>query len=140
MAASPTQGEAVPSYAQQLALPAWWLVDAEGKVVASVRAETALEARDVFRREGQSGARVVRAQVAPVDEQANPGPVCATCGDSIREEADYREVTGRERITRNGAGGTNALRCPDRSAEVFYCKLCTDRAASGVSPHQQALV
>ena len=28
--------------------PAWCLVDAEQRVVASIRAETALEARDIF--------------------------------------------------------------------------------------------
>ena len=117
--------------------PAWCLVDAEQRVVASIRAETALEARDIFRREGLSGVRVVRAKDAPVVEVAS-GARCEGCGRLVDEATDYRRVTGWERISRS-AGGTNAIRAPDRSAEEFMCMFCTDKVANGVSLQQETL-
>jgi hypothetical protein len=131
----------MPSYKEQLALPAWWLVDEHRNVIASFRAATALEARDEFRRNGLSGARVVRAEVAPVDPDAVPaGMVCEQCGDPVVEATGYRLVTGWERISRNGAGGTHAIRAPDRSAQRFMCMFCINKLADGVSPQQQALL
>lgn len=128
----------MPSTAQ----PAWILVDADGNTVASFRADTALEARDEFKRNGLTGARVVRATVAPVDPVAMPaGPVCENpnCRAPIIESRDVRFVTGWEEITRNGAGGTHAIRAPDRSANRFMCRFCIDKLASGVSLDQQTL-
>lgn len=122
-------------------LPVWWLVDAEGNVVASHRAETALDARDEFRRQGLSGVRVTPGRVAPVDEQATPpGAKCDGCKRVINEATDYRHVSGYERISRNGAGGTHAIRVPDRTSEVFMCMFCVDKLATGVSLQQQTLV
>lgn len=131
------------SYNGQGPLPVWWLIDGQDNVVASFRAETALEARDEFKRQGLSGVRVTRAGVAPVDEQARPaGAFCENpnCRAPIVAERDVRFVTGWEAITRNGAGGTHAIRAPDRSAERFMCRFCIDKLASGVSLDQQVLV
>ena len=122
--------------------PAWALIDGHGKTVASVRAPTAYLARAEFKRAGQVGVRVVRATVAPVDENATPtGPVCEneSCRRPIAEERDYRLVTGWERISRS-AGGTNAIRAPDRSAERFMCMFCVGKLADGVALGQQTLV
>jgi hypothetical protein len=129
------------SYNAQLAKPAWWLLDAAGAVVASIRADTAIEARDAFKREGLTGARVKKAEVAPVDETAKPPQetICEMCGRQIMEENDYRWVGGWERISRNGAGGTHAIRTPDRTSPRRGCMFCVDRAANGVSPHQTTL-
>lgn len=119
----------------------WWLVDDQRNVIASHRAETALEARDEFKRQGLTGARVIRAEFAPIDPEATPtGPVCEQCGDPIAEETGYRLVTGWERISRNGAGGTHAIRAPDRSAQRFMCMFCIGKLADGVSPQQQTLL
>ena len=124
-----------------MSLPVWWLVDAEGNVVASHRAETALDARDEFRRQGLSGVRVTPGRVAPVDETAPPpGAHCEGCKRVINEATDFRFVTGWERISRNGQGGTNGVRVPDRTAERFMCMFCTDKVAAGVSLQQQTLV
>lgn len=123
--------------AARSALPAWVLVDENDDIVASVRAETALAAREEFIREGQSGARIRRATVAP--SVPSNGPSCMHCGKAINEQLDYRVVTGYERLHR-AAGGTNAIRCPDRTAERYACWECVDKLANGVSPHQTALV
>lgn len=112
--------------------PAWALIDGHGKTVASVRAPTAYLARAEFKRAGQVGVRVVRATVAPVDENATPtGPVCEneSCRRPIAEERDYRLVTGWERISRS-AGGT----------ERFMCMFCVGKLADGVALGQQTLV
>lgn len=132
----------MPSYSEQLAQPAWWLLDENRKLVASIRAPSAQAARHEFKRQGLTGVRVVRAEVAPVDETASEvrGPRCDMCGKLINEQIDYRQVTGWERITRGGAGGTNAIRAPDRSAEKFGCMFCIGKLADGVSPAQQTLV
>jgi hypothetical protein len=124
-----------------MSLPVWWLVDEDDNVVASFRAETALEARDEFRRQGLSGVRVTPGRVAPVDETAAPGGAfCEGCHRPVNEATDYRRVTGWERITRNGAGGTHAIRAPDRTSEEFMCMFCVDKLANGVSLQQQTLV
>lgn len=49
------------SYRGLSSLPAWLLVDERDEIVASIRAETAFRARDLFRERGLYGARVVRA-------------------------------------------------------------------------------
>ena len=46
------------SYTQIASLPAWGLFDAEDLLVASVRAEDAFCARDLFRQAGLNGKRV----------------------------------------------------------------------------------
>jgi hypothetical protein len=129
------------SYSGVSALPAWWLMDADGNLVASIRAATAVEARDLFKREGLSGVRVKRAEVAPVEDppEERRGPVCEICKRAINEAIDYRTVTGWERISRGGAGGTHAIRAPDRTAERFACMFCVDKLANGVSPQQETL-
>lgn len=48
------------SYRNLMALPAWGLYDAAGQIVASVRAESAQAAREIFKREGHVGERVRR--------------------------------------------------------------------------------
>ena len=48
------------SYSGLMRLPAWGLFDADGALVASVRAARAIEARELFRRQGLVGARVRR--------------------------------------------------------------------------------
>jgi hypothetical protein len=124
------------------AQPAWWLLDENRELVAAIRAPSAQAAREHFKREGLTGARVVRAEVAPVDEDAKPaGPCCenSNCRNPINPDADYRFVTGWERISRNGAGGTHAIRGPDRSTERFLCRFCVDKLADGVSLQQQTL-
>ena len=131
----------MPSYYDQLAQPAWWLLDQDRNLVASIRAPTAQAARMEFKRQGLTGVRVVRAEVAPVDEEADvPGPKCEGCGKAISESIDYRQVTGWERISRNGDGGTHAIRAPDRSAQRFMCMFCCGKLADGVSLAQQTLV
>jgi hypothetical protein len=141
----------MPSYSEQLAKPAWILVDERDQTVASIRADTALEARDIFRASGMQGVRVKRANVAPVDqdaaqpppedaeEPAPAGALCMHCGNAISTATDYRIVTGYERIYR-GQGGTNGIRCPDRSAESYACMWCVDKLANGLSPHQITMV
>jgi hypothetical protein len=47
-------------YRKLAGLPAWGLYAADGKLVASVRAFDAMEARDLFKRAGESGERVKR--------------------------------------------------------------------------------
>lgn len=123
------------SYSEVSALPAWVLVDAEDRIVASVRAPTAIRARDIFRENGQTGARVRRAEVAPTVPSS--GPRCEICSEPINPDRDYRLVTGWERISR-AQGGTNAIRAPNRSAERYACMFCVEKLAAGVSPHQQA--
>jgi hypothetical protein len=119
--------------------PVWQLKDADDRIVASTKAPTALDARELFKREGQQGVRVVRAEVAPVQgSEHRRGPVCEICDQPIDTQRDYRLVTGWERITRS-AGGTNAIRVPDRTAQRFACMFCIDKLANGVSPHQQTL-
>ena len=53
------------SYRGLLAMPAWGLYDSYGMLVASVRAEDAVAARDIFRRSGFSGFRVRRITDSP---------------------------------------------------------------------------
>lgn len=53
------------SYSGLMRLPAWRLDDAEDGIIASVRAATAQEARELFRAHGLAGSRVRRAD-APV--------------------------------------------------------------------------
>lgn len=126
----------IVSYADQLADPAWTLLDADGKVVASIRAPTAIEARDTFKREGLTGVRVTRAAVAPVVQEPRlTGPPCVHCGEPIDAARDYRIVTGYERISRGGQGGTNAIRAPRRT-ERYGCARCVDKLASGVAIEQ----
>jgi hypothetical protein len=128
------------SYSGLSALPAWWLLDADDNLVASIRAESAVAARDLFKREGLQGVRVRKADIAPVDETTpEPGARCEMCKRLINEAIDYRTVTGWERISRGGAGGTHAIRAPDRSAERFACMFCVDKLANGVSPNQETL-
>ena len=121
-------------------LPVWWLVDAEGNVVASHQAETALDARDEFRRQGLSGVRVTPGRVAPVEGRGAAGRALRGLQRVINEATDFRRVTGYERISRNGAGGTHAIRAPDRTSEEFMCMFCVDKLAAGVSLQQQTLV
>jgi hypothetical protein len=141
----------MPSYTEQLAKPAWILVDERDETVASIRADTALEARDIFKASGMQGVRVKRANVAPVDQDAAPPPpedaedpaptgaTCEFCDETIKTVTDFRLVTGWERIYR-GQGGTNGIRCPDRTAQRYACMFCIDRLSQGLSPHQQSLV
>jgi hypothetical protein len=63
---------------------------------------------------------------------------CEFCHRPISLGADYRLVTGWERIARS-AGGTNAIRLPDRTVERFACRWCIDKQASGLAIEQQAL-
>jgi hypothetical protein len=65
-------------------------------------------------------------------------PTCEFCQAPISVGADYRIVTGWERIQRN-AGGTNAIRLPDRTSERFACRFCIDRQSAGVSFAQMSL-
>jgi hypothetical protein len=46
------------SYSRIIALPSWGLYRANGELVATIRAESAYAARDIFRRHGLEGARV----------------------------------------------------------------------------------
>jgi hypothetical protein len=48
------------SYSGLMRLPAYGLYDAQAALVATVRAATASEARDLFRKHGMRGARVRR--------------------------------------------------------------------------------
>jgi hypothetical protein len=63
---------------------------------------------------------------------------CVFCGEPISVLTDYRQVVGWERIQRS-AGGTNAIRLPDRTSQRFACRFCVDRQASGLAAAQQAL-
>jgi hypothetical protein len=63
---------------------------------------------------------------------------CSICGDPCDEATGYRRVTGWERIRRS-AGGTNAIRCPERS-EVFACMFCVEKRAKGVVEGQESLL
>ena len=45
------------SYRALMALPAWGLYDADDGLVATVRAGTAIEARDLFNEAGLAGSR-----------------------------------------------------------------------------------
>jgi len=118
--------------------PTWVLVREDDSIVASIRAETATEAREIFKQNGQVGVRVKRAEIAPSVPSA--GAVCEFCGNAISMDRDYRLVTGWERLSRNGAGGTHAIRVPNRTAERYACMFCVDKLAAGVSPFQQALM
>ena len=64
-------------------------------------------------------------------------PACIFCGQQVAANSDYRQVTGWERISRP-AGGTNAIRVPERS-QVFACRWCVDKLASGIALGQQTL-
>lgn len=64
---------------------------------------------------------------------------CEFCGEPIEEGRDYRHVGGWERIQRS-AGGTNAIRLPERSEQRFACRWCIDKQANGVSSAQQSLL
>ena len=48
------------SYARLMSLPPWGLYDAEGKLIATIRAHTAMAARELFRAHGYAleGGRV----------------------------------------------------------------------------------
>jgi hypothetical protein len=48
------------SYSGLMSLPAWGLFDGIGALVATVRARTAFDARDLFREHGLQGERVKR--------------------------------------------------------------------------------
>lgn len=48
------------SYRGLMGLPAYGLYDEAGALVATIRAATAFDARDLFRRHGLKGARVKR--------------------------------------------------------------------------------
>lgn len=69
------------SYSGLMRLPGWGLYDAAEGLVATVAAESAYEARDVFRRHGMTGVRVRRLPnpgegrmaVAPSPENAVSG-------------------------------------------------------------------
>lgn len=65
-------------------------------------------------------------------------PICSFCNEPIREQSDYRQVTGWERIQR-AAGGTNAIRLPDRSAQRYACQWCIEKQAHGIAYAQQSL-
>jgi hypothetical protein len=129
------------AHSHALVSPAWSLVDEHGNIVASVRAATALEAREIFKEQGQSGARVTRAQYAPVDEQAVPlSGRCENpnCSRVINEAIDFRVSTWcLERIHR-ADGGTNAHRAPKRT-DRYYCMFCADKIANGISLGQESL-
>ena len=117
----------------------WWLVDEAGGVVASYRAETALDARDEFKRQGLTGARVIRAQVAPVDETVKSA--AGVRGVRHRHRGGAR-LPARDRLGADLAGRWRhqSIRAPDRSAERFMCMFCVGKVADGVSPRQQTLV
>jgi hypothetical protein len=63
---------------------------------------------------------------------------CSNCGEPIDVRRDYRKVVGYERIHRS-AGGTNAVRLPDRTDE-YLCARCVDKASSGVALQQASLM
>jgi hypothetical protein len=118
------------------AKPAWWLMDGEGKVVAAVRADTAIEARDRFKAEGQTGVRVKRADIAPVEMHVG-GTSCAFCGnDGIDPEQDYQRIRAW-RAKRHGTNSPNYVRLIEPQEGEWACRWCIDKLANGVSPHQQ---
>jgi hypothetical protein len=121
--------------------PVWQLKDADDRIVASTRAPTALEARELFKREGQQGARVVRAEVAPVDTTApEPGARCTFCGEHpIDPEQDYQHIQAW-RAKRHGNNSPNYVRAYEQHDDgKWACRWCIDKLANGVSPHQQTL-
>lgn len=115
------------SYRELSNLPSWLLLDGEDVVLASVRARSGEEAREIFKGGGLSGAKIRRAEWAV--------PACAFCGQPVAEDVDYRLVTGWERMKRS-AGGTNAIRVPDRSIRRYACRWCVDKLANGISTEQ----
>lgn len=126
------------SYTEQPAKPAWWLVDEQQGIVASFRAHTALEARDEFKRQGLTGARVIRAEYAPVDADATPR--CIFCGGGVDPEADYQHIHAY-RKKRHGTNSANYVRLMEpHPDEQWACQFCVDRESSGVAANQQTLV
>jgi hypothetical protein len=65
-----------------------------------------------------------------------PGGRCSKCGKEIDVRADYREVTGWERIK----GGGRSLRLIDRTGQTFTCRWCVERLERGLSTDQGALI
>jgi hypothetical protein len=53
------------SYSKLSRLPAFGLYDEDGRLVATIRADSAADARDLFRRHRLSGARVRRVGAKP---------------------------------------------------------------------------
>jgi hypothetical protein len=55
---------------------------------------------------------------------------CVFEDEAISVDNDYRWVKAAwEKITRNGAGGTHAIRLADRTAERYACRWCIDKRA-----------
>ena len=63
---------------------------------------------------------------------------CIYCGEQIDVSRDYRRVVGWERAHRS-AGGTNAIRAPERGHE-FACWWCVDKLVRGIASEQESLL
>jgi len=110
------------------------LVDGDGRTVASTPAADAPAAREVFIREGQTGVRVKRAEVAPYE-----GPACEFCGKhNIDPENDYQYIHAW-RKKRHGTNSANFVRLIEPQGR-WACRFCIDRMSNGLNAGQESLI
>lgn len=65
---------------------------------------------------------------------------CFYCGHVIERQAyAYQRVVGWERMSRDGKGGTNHVRCREPLGE-YACEACVDLEAKGIGVRQMPLL